>query len=235
MPPRAWVQKSGPSSPHTTWAGTEPRLQHGETPWRELGTATVRVAEIAGSARWFSRGPQTASMTRSHIVGPGRGLWALDTEGNLHFCHHLTSVQERAIIDAPVRTPGEIEAAILRSPVPPGNDQSPASCMECPARRFCNGGCWAASLLVNGMATLPDHIECMLRVATVQTLGDALTAPSSPKRDCLAEPQDCVLGKCILHDCDSECKKCDDCERCYGTCVGKVDCDYSCQGCHPGD
>ncbi len=162
--------------------------------------------------------------------GAGRGLWALDIEGGLYHCHHLTNNRANMIIDAATATPEEITLAIKKSTLPPSDKSINETCQNCPALEFCNGGCWADNYLTNKLSTSPVPIECALRILTAKQIGQHL----SP------QPQ---ANKAITHNnCEYFCQGC---EYCDGFCVTSCDNNqeneqdmkmcgtcYTCQNCY---
>jgi len=150
---------------------------------------------------------------RFTYCGAGKGLWAIGVDGKLYFCHHLTNTPEFAIINASQNTPAAIRTAIEESILPPRCEKIPETCIDCPARNHCNGGCWTSNLLANGDSANPEKNECKLRVATFLSLRNSaqLILQSEHQRNC---------GRCY------------DCENCYGGCEScQRTCESSCQSC----
>ncbi len=179
--------------------------------------------------------------------GAGKGLWALNPDGKLFHCHHLTNKAEMAIIDASSATSSEIATAISKSWMPPHGKPEPAVCTDCPARSQCNGTCWANNLLARSDSTAPGTTECQLFQAThaslwplmeldrhravepLSTCGVCYTCQSGRSGECSLCQSSCQT-RCV--DCENcyNCKPCDSCEK---TC--EVTCDTLCQVCDVGE
>jgi radical SAM protein with 4Fe4S-binding SPASM domain len=167
---------------------------------------------------------------RFEYCGAGRGLWAIDVDGRLHFCHRLTSFPDYAIIDAACSCPEQIRDAIDRSPYPPRTATISEHCSRCPTQKHCDGGCWTSNLLVNGSAMVPDRVECEMRRATTEVLRDVLPTLRRPEAEkCVAACfksagsdgacdacQACPLRSDTGDPCSSNC---DTCDNCYSNCM----------------
>lgn len=106
--------------------------------------------------------------------GAGKALWSLDVNGNLYFCHRITSSPQFAIIDASQSTSETIQRAIERSIIPPLKT-IPEFCLGCSAKDYCQGGCWIENLIVNGNSMIPYSAICQITRATAPVIGDFLT------------------------------------------------------------
>ncbi len=151
--------------------------------------------------------------------GAGKALWALDTDGTLHFCHRLTSKPQYSIGRAYEHTPESLEAAIDGSTLLPSLDCLPAQCRDCEAIRYCNGGCWADNLIVNGDSNSPLQSACTLKRASVPVV-EAHAKAAGPSKSALERPVDCniCVGHCFAILCvtDIGCRqRCDTCDKCY--------------------
>lgn len=194
-------------------------------PWEERDIedwteGILKAHEIIGSAH--EAGKRISTIVRPHgrrsehhmthcgdgtYCGAGKGLWAIDVNGQLCFCHRLTNIPQLAVIDASEGTPQTIRKAIEQSLIPPSERSFPEMCLDCPAKQYCNGGCWADNLLVNGDSCIPDETNCRLRKASAGALKDWLNCPE------LTNEEICIFS----------CDKCDSCETCYATCYGRCD------------
>lgn len=164
--------------------------------------------EISTIVRMTQKGKNVDRFT---YCGAGKGLWAIGIDGKLFFCHHLTNIPELAIIDATQNTPESIRAAIEQSILPPICEQIPAECLACPAKNYCNGGCWTGNLLNSGNSKIPEKTHCQLTQATVIAMRD-LAVVNNPSACWFSDSCSC-----------ERCHPCQVCDRCH------VSCDTGCQ------
>ncbi len=141
--------------------------------------------------------------------GAGKGLWALDVEGRLHFCHRLTHQPSYSLGYGYEFDENDIDTKSSMSNMRPSSDCLPILCKDCDLVPYCNGGCWTANLLENGNSSTPIESSCMLRRVSLPSVKD-LTKHSDP-----ANPEMCILGECII--CAGHCYVtlcCDPCQTC---------------------
>jgi len=165
-----------------------------------------------------------------NYCGAGKGLWALDVDGKLYHCHHLTNDHEHMIIDAAHATPEAIAEAIKISTLPPRDTSINEACKNCPALEFCNGGCWADNYLTNKSATSPAPIECTMRIATTRAIGKFIMPTRTVENSHKEEMKMC--GRCnSCQNCYQNCDTCDECNTCQdcNTCQSCDTCESNCQ------
>jgi radical SAM protein with 4Fe4S-binding SPASM domain len=165
-----------------------------------------------------------------NYCGAGKGLWALDVDGKLYHCHHLTNDSMHMIIDAAHATPEAIAEAIKISSLPPRDRSINDACQNCPALEFCNGGCWAGNYLTNKSATSPAPIECTIRIATTRAIGQFIIPTQTLENSNKTEMKMC--GNCnTCQNCYQSCDTCDGCNTCQDchTCQTCNTCESNCQ------
>jgi uncharacterized protein len=112
----------------------------------------------------------------------GKTQWAIDVDGHLYDCHHLTGMRDLSIVDL-AEPPERIAQAISERSLSPhrGCAPIPPRCRQCSALDFCNGGCWAVNYLANHDSRIPDSASCRARVGLVEELGSLLTKDETPR------------------------------------------------------
>ncbi len=141
-----------------------------------------------------------------NYCGAGKAMWSIGVDGDIFPCHHLNNRPEYRTINGAAASE-VIKKAIQSLTLTPRQSPIPAQCHECPAIKFCNGGCWADNLLSKGDSNQPREVDCQLRIATINAVGtNVLDRPIiSPSQD---SPRACTY-------CDDRCDRCYSCERSY--------------------
>lgn len=96
--------------------------------------------------------------------GAGKGLWSIDINGNIVFCHTFTNNPQIPVINGD-QSPQGVFADILNSTFPPNPKLISEGCLQCEIFEHCAGGCWANSFKQSGKSFKPDSTECKLRRA----------------------------------------------------------------------
>jgi len=150
--------------------------------------------------------------------GAGVTLWAIDIDGNLQGCHHLTNNNDYQGFPPN----GELRENMLQLEVPVKKHND---CRGCPAAAYCTGSCWAENLLDRSSVAEPDIAQCALKVATLEALHetDFVQQHDAQPAECGCQ---CYIG---CHSCEgscmSTCSSCDSCDSCQG---GQCSDDYNC-------
>ena len=153
------------------------------------------------------------------FCGAGRGLYALDSNGCLFFCHHFTNThKETMIIDATSANSQEIRNAIESSTLRPHKVKKPVKCQNCNARGVCSGGCWALNYELNGSYCEPLVISCLLKQELMRVV------PCIDKLVRRHDNIDLAYQELNNYRCEDECDECNTCQECYGYCESFVIC-----------
>ena len=172
--------------------------------------------------------PRRREKIEFDYCGAGKGLWALDVEGVLYNCHRLTNKREYAIINASDSSVEEIREAMIEKSLAPCNIEVPEKCKECPALKFCSGGCWAENLYINKDQYFPEGVACAFRQITHRAIKEYLDMPNIDIKAwqciafvicCMVACDGCEVG---CHTCDG-CYHCESCEASWDKCMSPCD------------
>lgn len=164
------------------------RRCHGDR--KKLFTIISPSAQSTGKGKSFS------------YCGAGKGLWSIDVDGNIYMCHHMTNKRDLAIINAARASVTEIRSAIEFSEIAPQNDSIHEKCHGCEALDFCRGGCWTSNFFANKSSMIPHKEECLLRIATVNAIGEKMNLSDSGCNACTAllGSGGCSQDHCFCYD-----------------------------------